>query len=85
MKKKLMIAALVLGTLFAPVSCTPRFLVRTLVAATIVGAAATLVAHDAHYHDAYCGHYRRWHEGQWVYYYQGRWEFHDGVSWYAYP
>ena len=85
MKRKLLIAAMVLGTIFAPVSCTPRYLTRTLVAAAIVGSAVAVAGHDDHQHDAYCGHHRRWHDGHWVYYYQGHWEFSDGSRWYAYP
>jgi hypothetical protein len=69
-------------------NCNPRFagslLGAAIVTAAIVGTAAIMAAHDAHYHDEYCGHQRRYHDGRWVYYYGSHWEYYDSGRWYYY-
>lgn len=57
-----------------------------MLSAAVVGTAAILAEHDAHYHDYYCGHSRRWHNGRWVYQYDGAWEYYDPgtTRWYHY-
>jgi hypothetical protein len=69
-------------------SCHPRvaanLLGAAIVTAAIVGTAAILASHDAHFHSEHCGHMRRYHEGRWVYNYNGHWEYYEGGRWYYY-
>lgn len=90
MKVKHQLAAFVaIGTLAAAgAACHPRvagqLLGAAIITAAIVGTAAVLANHDAHFHDEYCGHHRRYHHGRWVYHYNGHWEYYEGGRWYYY-
>ncbi len=49
---------------------------------------STVLVHDSHIHDEFCGHPRRWFNNRWVYFYNGRWEYYDseeGVYYYIDP
>ena len=54
--------------------------------AAVLGTAAIIAAHDAHFHYETCGCARQWHEGHWVYYYNGWWEYYEpgDAAWYHY-
>lgn len=80
------VAVCALAFSLAVAGCHPRMLGNLIMAAAIVGTVAVLAAHDAHFHDHYCGHHRRWHDGRWIYGYHGHWEYYDPSTgtWYYY-
>jgi len=51
-----------------------------LVGAAVVGTAAIIADHDAHFHHAHCGHYYQVYDGRPVYYYNGGWEYYDNSA-----
>jgi hypothetical protein len=87
-KRTIASLALVFSLGAGSVGCHPRvmgnLLGAAIVTAAIVGTAAVLAQHDAHFHDEYCGHARRFHQGRWVYHYNGHWEYYEGGRWYYY-
>jgi hypothetical protein len=70
--------------------CTPRLagnlVGAAVLTAAVVGTAAAIAAHDAHFHHYNCGCPRHWQDGHWVFHYQGGWEYYDGQGgvWYRY-
>ena len=77
-------------TLLTTSACTPRlagaFMGAAIMTAAIVGTAAILAEHDAHYHHSSCGCERQFHDGHWVYNYNDGWEYYDDhrAVWYVY-
>lgn len=85
--KRLLLAVALSVGLMSSAGCSPSM--ARFAAAAFVGTAAAvmiLAAHDAHYHDAYCGHQVVVVEDRPVYYYQGHWEYYDPDTgeWYVY-
>jgi hypothetical protein len=86
MKRLVFVGLLALGGM--TLGCTPRMfgdIARAAVfTAAVVGTAAVLAEHDAHFHGEACGCPRQWHDGHWIFYYGSGWEYYDSQNgvWY---
>jgi hypothetical protein len=89
--KKILLALILLASLSTfSVGCMPRMMGSmahaALFTAAVVGTAAVIAHHDAHYHHWNCGCPHHWTDGRWTYYYEGGWEYYEPSTgvWYRY-
>jgi len=77
-----LVGILALSSLFA--GCAPRLMGPMMRAAVftgaVVGTAAVVSAHRAHFHHHNCGCPRHWDGAHWVYYHEGGHEYWDAGS-----
>jgi len=66
--------------------CTPRMARTAIVGAAVVGTAAAVAHHTAHFHHVNCGCPKYREDGRWVYHYEGGREYYDARAgvWYRY-
>ncbi len=85
MKKALVVTLLLVLSAFT-FGCTPRMARAAFVGAAVVGTAAIVANHAAHYHHINCGCPRHHEDGRWVYSYEGGEEYYDAQAgvWYRY-
>ena len=84
--RKAVFAAVVSAIMILGLGCSPRMARTALVGAAIIGTAAVVADHAAHFHHVNCGCPRYLEGGHWVYEYQGGHEYYDAEAgvWYRY-